>query len=242
MSPTTRSPVLSLTVLDAATLDDGVLLPDSSVLIVARRPDANPTHPNVISVPTQRLPESLYHDIVATATPDERPSTEGVFLYRDGDVDSRVDNGHSPLIFAVESLLGRKLGLSEGLESGAVHFRAGLRSLVQGTAVYDNFGADDVYEPIDMLNLVVLLTAGRGTLPAVTRSYGPIGWTTVESFLDGVESRDPRRIEPTLDSIEFCVHGVCLSAARETLVSLLGKRPLTSREALTQAPLTWNEQ
>jgi hypothetical protein len=80
MPQTTRSPVLSLTVLDAATLDDGVLLPDSSVLIVARRPGTNPTHPNVISVPTQRVPESLHRDIVATAMPGERVVTAGVSL------------------------------------------------------------------------------------------------------------------------------------------------------------------
>ena len=228
-----RSPVLSLTVIDAATLDDGILRGESDVLIVARRPDANPTHPNVVSVPTQRLPPSVHRDIVASATLVETLQERSFFV--GGEVDSEVDNGHHPLIFAVESLLGRKLGLSEALESGALRFRAALRSRVRGTAVYDNFGGDDVYEPIDMLNVLVLVTAGRRKVPAVTTSYGPIGWNAVERFLDGVESRDPTRIDPRLDSIEYCVHGVCLAAAQATLTDLMDRKVLADRQGVARA-------
>src|SRR3954463_11005563 len=131
MSGPERSPGLSLTLVDATTMRDGVLLATSDVLIAARRPGANRTHPNVVSVPTQRIPASLHADLLSAASHEET-TDRGVSFFDGGEVDSGFDDGHHPVVFAVESLLGRKLGLAEALENGEVEYRAALRAGVRG--------------------------------------------------------------------------------------------------------------
>ncbi len=218
-----RSPVLSLTVLDARSLDAGVIRPDSRVLIVARRPETNPTHPNVVSVPTQRIPQSLYTDLIETTTYLGEEAGRAISHYADGAVSNAAINGHHPLIFAVEALLARKLGLADDLEHDSCRFRAALRTRVGGAAVYENIGEEGTYEPVSMLNVVVELER-ESEVPVSSSSYSLMAWAAVESFLEGVESRDPTQISPQLDPIEFCVHGVCLQAAQASLNHLLNRR------------------
>jgi hypothetical protein len=232
-----RAPVLSLTILDEDTLDDGVLTSTSNVLVVARHPDTNHTHPDVVSVPTQRLPGALLADVVASAR-SLGPGVDGATtLYAGGVVDSAENSGHHPVIFATESLLARKLGLADALERGTFRFRAALRAVVAGTAVYDNFDGPDVYEPIDMLNVVVALP--RAVVPVHVPSYRLAAWATVGSFVAGVDARDPSLIAPQLDPIQLCVHGVCLSAARASIETLIGRVPLDSSEppVVASAPI-----
>lgn len=220
-----RSPILSLTVLDSATLRDGVVQTDSKVLVVARREDTNPTHPNVVSVPTQRIPEALRDSIAGSAVAVGKDPTSGVSYFSQGYLDSKVHNGHHPTINAIEALLSRKLGLAESLESEQVSFRAALKAQVDGVALYDNIGDSDVYEPVSMLNVVIELDQAQAKLPMRTSSYSVIAWAAVESFLDGVETRDPARVSPELDPLALCVHGVCLQAAQASLVHLVGHPP-----------------
>lgn len=235
---TPRSPILSLTVLDARSLDGGVLRPDSRVLIVARRPETNPTHPNVVSVPTQRIPETVHGALIESATHlAEEPGLD-VSHYRGGAVDNLATNGHHPIVFSVEALLARKLDLANDLEHERCRFRAGLRARVGGVAVYDNLGERSVYEQVSMLNVVVELEQRGAELPVATSSYSLVAWASVESFLAGVENKDPAQISPQLDPIELCVHGVCLQAAQASLRDLLGHQPLPRDESNQQlAPL-----
>lgn len=223
---TPRSPILSLTVLDARSLDGGVVSPDSRVLVAARSPETNPTHPNVISVPTQRIPQSLCDALIESATHRGEEPGRTVSHFGGGVVDNSAINGHHPLIFLVEALLARKIGLAADLEHDHCRFRAALRTRVSGVAVYENICDQNVYEPVDMLNVVIELEQ-QGELPMATSSYSLMAWVSVESFLEGVESRDPTRISPQLDAIEFCVHGVCLQAARASLESLLSRQPFS---------------
>ena len=112
------SPVLSLTVLDARTLPEGILRPDSLLLVVVRRPDCNPTHPNVVSVPTQRLPRSLFCELLHGAR--ELSGEMHSSRYAGNDVDSAA--GHS-----IASLLDANLPRQPLVASSRVA-RAGSRS------------------------------------------------------------------------------------------------------------------
>jgi hypothetical protein len=216
------SPILSLTILDSASAPDGVVARSSRVLVVVRDPRANATHPNVVSVPTQRIPPTLRDAILRSASPTgtARPRTE---YFTGGRVDTTRDGGHDPTLYATEALLARKLGLAEALERGAVRVEAALRARVQGLAVYDNLGDSGLSEPVDMLNVVVLLSGDETELPLATSSYSLVAWTSVEGFVRGVDSRDPTSFGTRFDPVELCVHGVCLRAAQESLLQLLGK-------------------
>lgn len=140
--------------------------------------------------------------------------------YAGNDVDSLSDTGHHPVVYATAALIARKLGVAEQLERSELRFRAALRTRVVGHAVYDNVGPG-TSEPIDMLNVVVTLTGGHNSLPPATASYSHILWTPVARFLDALQTRNPAAIDPLLDPLELCLHGLCLSAAEHSIASLL---------------------
>jgi len=208
---------------------DDVLSSSTRVLVVARAAGANRTHPNVVSVPTQRIPPALLEEIVAADDAVGEDSFRKARFFRGVSVDSGDHNGHHPLLYATEALLARKLGLAESLEGERLQFRAGLSARVEGTAVYDNLASRDVYEAISMLNVVVVLTRGQDELPISTSSYSPIAWAAASRFIDAVDSKNPAVMAAGFDPVELCVHGVCLSAARASLTHLLGRRPFASR-------------
>lgn len=217
-----RSPVLSLTLLDSNTLSAGIVQPDSKVLVVARSAAANRTHPNVVSVPTQRIPPAMSDAIIATTDQVGADPTSAITYFRDPGADSAVYNDHHPLTSAVESLMARKLGLADALERGDLSFRTALRAQVDGTALYDNLSDQDVYERVSMLNAIVELRDDQINLPMSTSSYSVMAWTSIESFLSGVNRSDPTLISPEFDPLTLCVHGVCLQAAQASLKHLVG--------------------
>jgi hypothetical protein len=63
------------------------------------------------------------------------------------------------------------------------------------------------------LNVLVELVTGQDAVPLRTATCSLVGWTTVNRFIHGVESRKVEDIAPGFDPIELCVHGVCLDAA-----------------------------
>lgn len=227
MSKTERrgSPIVSLTVLDGDSLENGVVRPDSRVLVVARSAETNPTHPNVVSVPTERIPQEVHDSIVTSARCVGDDPTSAVSYFDRAYVDGALHNGHNPIVNATESLLSRKLALAESLEHGLFHYRAALSARVLGTALYDNLGESSVYEPVSMVNVVVELSLERTMLPVRTSSYSVVAWAAVGSFLEGVATSDPTRIAPEFDPLTLCVHGVCLQAAQATLAHVV-ERPL----------------
>jgi hypothetical protein len=213
-----------LTVVDASSLREGAVETRSKVLVVARDPSSNPTHPNVVSVPTQRIPDALYHSLEGDLrSPSKRGQMLGLEAARV--VDSQLDDSHDPLVFAVESVLARKLGFADALERDQVSYEAGLHTLIQGAAMYDNLADVDLYEGIDMLSVVVALADPQRLLQQRTGSYSEIAWTSVGGLLASIDSRDPGDLEVGFDPIELCVHGVCLEAASVTLRCLLNAAP-----------------
>lgn len=216
------SPVLSLTVLDACSLRQGVLRLDSRMLVVVRRPTSNPTHPNVVSVPTQRLPRWLFSELVADA--EEAACVKPGSVYAGKELDSHLANGHHPVVYATEALLARKLGAAGLLERSEMRFRAALRSRVAGYAMYDGSSPYGRSEPIDMLNVVVAVNDARDAMPAETSSYSHVLWTSVSSFLEALNRRDPTIIDPHLDPVELCIHGLCLAATESSIRTLLDAR------------------
>jgi hypothetical protein len=58
------APVLALTLVDGGSLSPaGKVTIDSRVLLAVRDPETNETHPGVVSVPTQRIPQGSFQQL-----------------------------------------------------------------------------------------------------------------------------------------------------------------------------------
>lgn len=179
------SPVLALTILRGK--------PESrEILCAVRRPEANATHPNVLSVPTMRIGLETARTWPGSA---DGPDVIG-------------------LPSAVEHLFARKLGLADALELGQVTYRLSRFGAWQGMSYIGTGEAGEVVEDLTMYNVEVELDRSEGLFPAETASYAPILWASVPTFLRVLTSRNVSEIDPNLDDIEICVHGLCVETTR----------------------------
>jgi hypothetical protein len=204
--------VVALSMFD---LSGGVQAPidrGTNMQIVVRDPKTNVKHPNVISVPTQRVPEALIRamiDMVEVEAEDLRTT-----YYRWSEADSSV-RGHHPVTFAVESVLSRKLEVASALELSRITYRASLRAVSVGKSHYPNLPSVEMEEHVLMANIMVLITNGAELFPSRTTSYSHVLWIDVKDFLTTVRTRNP--FEIGLDPIEYCIHGLCISTTYDVI-------------------------
>ena len=186
------------------------------VLVCVRNPATNVHHPGVLSVPTQRIPSVLLQSIKKESrlSPEGRNSTALETEW----VDSRHTTGHNFVVYSVESLLSQKLGISEG-ERGRddCPFRAKPVWIERGYAAYARGnGLEIEHEAIDMLGVLVTV-ANPAAFPSSTHSYNRILWTPISQFLLSYEQKNVECVDPTLNAVELCIHGVCVATAYEYL-------------------------
>lgn len=249
MSPAAQkpAPIVALTILDAETLGpESRILGSTRILVAARRPDTNPTHPNVVSVPTQRVPATLMRELCGRGRPvgkdhglrSKAASLRGperllrARILKVPFMDSGLAGGHAPAVYAVESLLCGKLGLAEAIENKSVRFSAAPRLHVVGTVLYERTSPDIPGRPVtldgqeyrrelcEFCNIQVRLLGAR-SVPESTASYRQIRWTTVEEFRGLVKTRDTELMLALFGdhSVHYCVHGLCLTTSYLSLPS-----------------------
>jgi hypothetical protein len=220
-----RSAVISLIIVESTALSGERVADTGRVLVCVRNPATNVHHPSVLSVPTQRIPSVLLQSIKRECrlSPVGKSSTA---LEADW-VDSRHTTGHNLVVYSVESLLSQKLGISEGERGGDdCPFRAKPVWIEQGYAAYaKGNGLEIEHEAIDMLGILVIVS-NPAAFPASTHSYNRILWTPISQFLLSYEQKNVECIDPTLDAVELCIHGVCVATAYEYL-----KKNVASRTA-----------
>ena len=205
------SPVLALTIVDGETLDSGNLKLDSRMMVAVRDPKTNLSHPDVISVPTQRVPPTFLGEVLAGA---ELVKEDGPCRHlRSREADSTLDNGETPLIFAVESLMSKKLGVGDALERKEVTFHASLRLFLDGV-VENPETAEGVprRERLAMANILVAIDRGAALFPARTASYSRLLWTSIETFLSSARTKSTLALDPGLDPIRYCIYGLCIAS------------------------------
>jgi len=204
--------VIALTILDKS------IAPSGRILTAVRDPFTNASHANTISVPTARIPASLLEPLIEVA--ENAEVQESTSLLDGQSVRSGHGRGGDPLIFAVNALLGTKLGVWNALESDRLSYSAELVAIAHGRVP---LGADESggFENIRMINILVTLESGATEFPEKTTSYSHILWTPVETFLKTVVSRDPATIG--LDPFEYCVHGLCIATSFAYLKSRFGR-------------------
>jgi hypothetical protein len=190
---TPPAPVLALTIVDC---QDGSAS-HGKVLVAVRDAATNVTHPNVVSVPTQRMPELLARSLA--------PSDDWC--------DSDRQSGHCPLVFAAEALLARKLALGDALESGQVGFEVRVGTTLTGSAEYGR----GITEPIEMTNLVLRVVRGVECFPRRTSSYSDVQWSDPGTLVAAFRSKNALLAVPAGDPLELCIHGLCVSSTVELI-------------------------
>jgi len=216
----TQSPfVLTLTILDGASLTEGKVTEKSRVRYCVRDGTVNQTHPDVVSVPTQRIPKSLAQDIIDNGR--AAGASGETKLYNSEAVASGEGGGHNPTIFAVESLLSRKMGLGDLLETREVSFSASLAGVHEGIANYENLGTQ---EGLRMVNLHVVINQGADLLPRETKSYRITDWMEVGKFVEMWEDGKNAKLTgmSAKDAIGVCVQGLCILSTYDILKMLTG--------------------
>ena len=168
---------------------------DWEILTGVRNPAANRTHPDVVSVPTLRVPE-----VVARHWPDGD----------DGSVMREVTN-----------LLARKLGVADALELGLISLASRHFGGWQGTSVIGEDDAGLITEDLTMFNACVEVVSGADLFPARTAAYDPLLWARLPDFLRMVRTREVAHLGVDLDPIQFCAYGLCLTTAERALAGFL---------------------
>ncbi len=210
--------VVALTIVRGPSTPHGGISDDSEVLVCVRNGVVNRTHPEVVSVPTQRIPAVLAERILDK---NKSEGTEGdTLLYREHRTSSLDANGHNELIYIVEALLARKLGIGDSLETDCLTFEAALAGSLEGIAQYPNLCEA---EPLRMLNVVVYLRSGAKLFPERTESYDLIKWAPVKGFLKmWYGEKDPREIGLSgQQAMGVCVDGLCIASSADVLSAKL---------------------
>lgn len=229
------SPVISLTILDDATLSSSEIHDQTKILIGVRSAEANITDPNVVSVPTQRAPPKLLKEICSKSQKVEISKNIGLnfpehflqaYLLNAPVIDNKQVSGHNSTIYAVESVLTRKLGLADALERGNIHFTACPTSLIVGSVFYEKITSDLPGKPInvqeqelhqeyqEMCNISVRLSDAR-YVPKSTASYSALRWIDVHKFMEMSRTKDYDLLISVFgqQAVNYCVHGLCLTSA-----------------------------
>lgn len=208
-SESNYSPVLGLTILRQVGSSRR-----REILVVARRPATNRTHPNVVSVPTQRIPAILAQEITKES---HLVGNVGATQVYDGTPIRRVSGGrnHQATLYAVEALMAKKFEIGASLVTRQILFSAVLRTVAFGKITYPSETTDDEFEFIAMVNVEVVIEEGSGLIPPETASYTNLKWISLDKFQKMVEGRDAA--EAGMNPFQFCVHGLCLTAAYDGL-------------------------
>ena len=213
-SETDRAPlssVVALSIVRGDILTAAARSKEAEILLAVRHPGSNATHPNVVSVPTLRVPPVLMRFLMDTLAPVETRPDGGVF-YRFPEIRSDRDNGHHPLVFMAEALLAGKLGMAEHLEQGRLVFSSRLFSVTRGTAYYTTENPYGRSESIAMGNMLVSVLKGFDLFPRENASYSmifPASLAALEQAkITGDLSGMPVKLDPALHRIG----GLCIES------------------------------
>lgn len=222
--------VLSLTLVNQS--ENGFEIQDG-----IRRRETNPTHPDVVSTPTGRVPKSVARILVEqkfAAESHEEPFWEidevapqrpKVVTQLKGNIET-LPNNEAILPFIAAGLLARKLGCAPALERAGAEKPFGTVSLSTVLAGFsyaaDRFEAGQeihLFEPLLMLGAIVDV-ADKSSLPVDSESYRAISWVKFSDYRQGFAGRAADMLIPGItaeDQVKVCVRGLCLATSNATI-------------------------
>jgi hypothetical protein len=154
-------------------------------------------------------------------------------------VSNRLVTRHDPLVYCVEALLARKLGLGDALEDNSFCYTAALRTVAEGLVHYEDANPYGTTEAIRMAGILVVVHEGLDRIPQDTLSYSHARWVTAQALLDAIAERDPSLLHSGLDPLDFCIHGLCITTSDQIIAADL-KRSDDPREVCYRCAGTMN--
>lgn len=212
LEPTDRYlPVLSVVLVDARGGRE-------SVLVGIRSEAVNRSHPNVVSVPTMRLPLQLAEAVLAARE-------HGGALSRSMCVPGVA---HDPVGYAVWSLLAAKVGLADAIERKAFDLSILDSCVLQGESLIDYVDGVDVVEQLTMINLLCRIERGHEEVPRRTAVFSRLSWLEYGLLVDAATSKDLSMLSSDYQAPEICIHGLCIQTAVSLFPAWRNVRPATS--------------
>jgi hypothetical protein len=208
-TPQSRSCVVAITVVSPSLTRQSASSLD--VLLGARRAECNDNHKDVVSVPTMRVPRSLFAAIRDTMRSDREGQRQ---VARPA---SR--RSEDPVSHAVEAILSRKLGMADALEYDRLRFSADPRVIKSGISPLLVEG--DVAEPLQMINILVRLTSGREWFPCQTASYSAIQWFDAADTVRRIRGNERFEFNSSTGPKHYLCGGLCMCTAEVLVAGLL---------------------
>ena len=206
--------VAALTILDVS--ESSEITTNTPMLLGIRTNVANHQHKFVASVPTKRIPPIAFWDIANRESLDHSEAyTE---LVQGKTYANLTHRGNNFVTEAVETIMARKLGLGDALVCEHIDFEATAKIILSG--ISPKYTDDDVEEPLWMVNILVLLRAGKEFFPSSTASYDPIVWVTIGEFFQLMEHKS---ITLSLeDGVQtYTVGGFCTETSQTVLSNII---------------------
>lgn len=220
------SPVIALTVLDGSTLVNNQVTTSTEVLVVVRSEKTNKDHRNIACVPSQRVPLSLFKDLVGHLAVANGSVTSIAIrdLLRSNGRHGVGRRSHHAVRSAVEMVLARKLGLADALELGTFEYDA-IPGLVRRQHS-PKLARRDSGELVYMLNILVVVKDGRHHFPLHTVSYSHIGWFPVGAVRENIDTNTGFRFP--CSPAPFECGGVCVCTSDLLLRTMTVLSPSSS--------------
>lgn len=177
-------------VVTLAVLDSAIITPQTSILVGVRTEECNIVHPNVISVPTGRVPQTLGCAMEAQAALGSPVTPEATY--------------------AAQSIMCQKLGVADEIERGHLRVAAATLDFFDGHAPSPT--KDDTSESLRMLN-VAACVADLSIFPSHTPCYRHISAISVGVFLDNAY----HGAKFALGELTFPMCGLCIESTAEWL-------------------------
>lgn len=199
-----RAHVVALAVLDMRQLTFA-----TRILIGVRAPDYNAVHPNVVSVPTERVPPSLGMALADQAALGSPLATH-------------AHAGTSEAGYSAKSIFCQKLGAATAVESGLLRISAAAKAVFDGEAPSPEAG--DALESLRILN-VAAYVSDFAVFPKKTPSYQHLSAVPVGEFLDRVVLRSSF----VFAGREYRLGGLCILSTTTWLQKSLSKNRKVSK-------------
>lgn len=209
------APVMGLTIFTAS---EGSV---SNVLVGVRDPEENQIHPDVVSTPTMRVPESFVTMVARRARVARALPTQHLFRINGEDWNWRRNDwerDRTGMQLPIDTLLMEKLGVAGDAFRADVVYQFAPHSLTLGDSragVTED--GRDVIEKVAMLNVLVDVgEVDMNKFPARTKHYSDIRWIKPEEYRS---MQDTKNLLPVfdMDAVNLCIHGVCIATSRNAL-------------------------
>ncbi|RLA54460.1 MAG: hypothetical protein DRR42_01845 [Gammaproteobacteria bacterium] len=218
----TNSPpyVLALTIVRSTSAESASHEDDEEVLFCVRNRSTNLTHPDVVSVPTQRIPDVVGRAIEALGSPQGKSGDTQ--LLTSAKYSNNGTKGHNPLIYVVESLLASKMAMADRLELGELEFTVELAGTHYGRARYAKGSGENPEvnddEELRMINAWARIDKGAHLFQGATISYGVQKWTACSDFIRMWDGKDVTIVGLSpQQAVGVCVLGLCITSTYDVL-------------------------